>query len=113
MLDDTIRKIKEAEEAAEQEKAACRARLQRMLADAEQDAAAMTVQAEETLRQEQAVLLDQATLKAQDMSARKQSLTVTLRSGLKLQLGVSGDTLCGCGGWSCPEFFEAFEAAVK
>ena len=60
MLDDTIRKIKEAEEAAEQEKVACRARLQRMLADAEQDAAAMTVQAEETLRQEQAVLLDQA-----------------------------------------------------
>ena len=58
------------------------------------------------------VLLDQATLKSQDMSARKQSLTVTLRSGLKLQLGVSGDTLCGCGGWSCPEFFEAFEAAL-
>ena len=21
-------------------------------------------------------------------------------------------TLCGCGGWSCPEFFEAFEAAL-
>ena len=60
MLDDTIRKIKEAEEAAEQEKAACRARLQRMLADAEQDAAARTVLAEVTLRQEQAVLLDQA-----------------------------------------------------
>ena len=28
------------------------------------------------------------------------------------QLGVSGDTLCGCGGWSCPEFFEAFEEAL-
>ena len=33
-------------------------------------------------------------------------------AGGKLQLGVSGDTLCGCGGWSCPEFFEAFEAAL-
>ena len=59
-----------------------------------------------------AVLLDQATLKSADASARKQSLTVTLDNGLRLQLGVSGDTLCGCGGWSCPEFFAAFEAAL-
>lgn len=59
------------------------------------------------------VLLDNATLKSADATARKQSLTVTLTSGLKLQLGVSGDTLCGCGGWSCPEFFEAFEAALS
>jgi len=58
------------------------------------------------------VLLDQAVLKSADASARKQTLTVTLDSGIKLQLGVSGDTLCGCGGWSCPEFFEAFEAAL-
>lgn len=58
------------------------------------------------------ILLDQAVLKSADASARKQSLTVTLTNGLKLQLGVSGDTLCGCGGWSCPEFFEAFEAAL-
>ena len=58
------------------------------------------------------VLLDQAVLKSADASARKQTLTVTLDSGLRLQLGVSGDTLCGCGGWSCPEFFEAFEAAL-
>jgi len=56
-----------------------------------------------------AVLLDNAVLKSADATARKQTLTVTLESGLKLQLGVSGDTLCGCGGWSCPEFFEAFE----
>ena len=59
-----------------------------------------------------AVLLDHATLKSADMTAKKQSLTVTLESGVKLQLGVSGDTVCGCGGWSCPEFFEAFEAAL-
>ena len=59
-----------------------------------------------------AVLLDNAVLKSADATARKQTLTVTLNNGLKLQLGVSGDTLCGCGGWSCPEFFEAFEAAL-
>ena len=58
------------------------------------------------------VLLDEATLKSTDASARRQTLTVTLENGLKLQLGVSGDTVCGCGGWSCPEFFEAFEAAL-
>ena len=59
-----------------------------------------------------AVLLDRAVLKSADATARRQTLTVTLDNGLKLQLGVSGDTLCGCGGWSCPEFFEAFEAAL-
>ena len=59
-----------------------------------------------------AVLLDNAALKSTDATARRQTLTVTLENGLKLQLGVSGDTLCGCGGWSYPEFFEAFEAAL-
>lgn len=59
-----------------------------------------------------AVLLDQATLKSADASGYGDTLTVTLDSGLKIQLGVSGDTVCGCGGWSCPEFFEAFEAAL-
>ena len=59
-----------------------------------------------------AVLLDHASLKSADATARRQTLTVTLENGLKLQLGVSGDMLCGCGGWSCPEFFEAFEAAL-
>lgn len=59
-----------------------------------------------------AVLLDEAVLKSADATARSQTLTVTLDSGLKLQLGVSGDMVCGCGGWSCPAFFEAFEAAL-
>lgn len=49
-----------------------------------------------------AVLLDHATLKSADSSARKQTLTVTLTNGLKLQLGVSGDTVSACGKWSCP-----------
>lgn len=59
-----------------------------------------------------AVLLDQAVLASADATARGQYLTVTLENGLRLQLGVSGDMLCGCGGWSCPAFFEAFEAAL-
>ncbi len=59
-----------------------------------------------------AVLLDEAVLASADATARGQYLTVTLENGLRLQLGVSGDMLCGCGGWSCPAFFEAFEAAL-
>ncbi len=59
------------------------------------------------------VLLDRAALKSADGGSARQYLTVTLDSGLKLQLGVSGDTLIGCGAWSCPEFFEAFENALK
>ena len=59
-----------------------------------------------------ATLLDHATLKSADMSAKKQTLTATLTNGLKLQLGVSGDTVSACGGWSCPEFFEAFESSL-
>lgn len=57
-------------------------------------------------------LLDSAQLVSADATARKQFLTITLTNGLRLQLGVSGDTFCACGGWSCPEFFEAFEAAL-
>ena len=56
------------------------------------------------------VLLQNAALVSADASVRGDSLTVTLDSGLMLQLGVSGNTLYGCGAWSCPEFFEAFEA---
>lgn len=59
------------------------------------------------------VLCAKATLKSADGGSARQYLTVTLDNGLKLQLGVSGDTLIGCGAWSCPEFFEAFEKAVK
>lgn len=58
------------------------------------------------------ILLDQAVLKSADATSGRQTLTVTLESGLRLQLGVSGDTVYGCGSWSCPEFFEAFEAAL-
>ncbi len=59
-----------------------------------------------------AVLLDKATLRQADAGSARQYLTVTLKGGIRLQLAVLGDMLCGCGGWSCPEFFEAFEAAL-
>lgn len=60
MLEESIRKIRETEARAEEEKNACRARLQRMLAETENQAAALSAQARETLRQEREALLDQA-----------------------------------------------------
>lgn len=60
MLEDSLQKIQQAEGAAEQQKAACRAELQRMLADAESAAAKAAAQAEGVLRQEQETLLKQA-----------------------------------------------------
>ena len=48
MLEESIRKIREAEARAEEDQNACRARLQRMLAEAETQAAALAAQARET-----------------------------------------------------------------
>ena len=64
MLEESIRTIQEAEQRAEQDKAACRARIQRMLADAEAQAADLAVQAGDTLRREQASLLAKAEAEA-------------------------------------------------
>ena len=43
----------------------------------------------------------------------KQSLLIHLNNGLTVQLAVKNDKLSACGTWSCPEFFEEFEAAVN
>ena len=59
-----------------------------------------------------ATLLDNASLYAEDASGKNQSLTVTLKNGISFTLGVSGDVVSGCGGWSCPEFFSAFSKAL-
>lgn len=40
------------------------------------------------------------------------SLLIALDNGLLMQLMVGDDTLSACGTWSCPEFFEAYDAAV-
>ena len=41
------------------------------------------------------------------------SLLIQLNNGLFVQMFVKNDTLSACGSWSCPEFFEAFNAAVQ
>lgn len=41
------------------------------------------------------------------------SLLIQLSNGLALQMAVNGDRLIACGTWACPEFIEAFKAAVQ
>lgn len=58
-------------------------------------------------------LLSNARYKNDGASSGKQSLLIQLDNGLTVQMVVKNGTLSACGGWTCPEFFEAFEAAVK
>ena len=58
-------------------------------------------------------LLKNASYESSGSISGKQSLLIALDNGLTLQLDVKKDKIAGCGVWSCPEFFEAFAAAVK
>ena len=41
------------------------------------------------------------------------SLLIQLSNGLTLQMSVRDESVMACGTWNCPEFFEAFSAAVQ
>jgi len=41
------------------------------------------------------------------------SMQIGLKNGLTLQLMAGEDSISACGIWSCPDFFEEFEQAVK
>lgn len=56
-----------------------------------------------------ATLLSNASYESRGSISSRQALLIELQNGLVLQLSVKGDNLAGCGVWSCPEFFEAFE----
>ena len=58
-------------------------------------------------------LLDCATYESSGTVSGKQSLLIALDNGLTVQLAVRDENLSACGTWSCPEFFEAFEAALQ
>ncbi len=60
-----------------------------------------------------ATLTSAASYESSGSISGKQSLLITLDSGLTVQLSVKNDKLSACGTWSCPEFFEAFSAAVQ
>ncbi len=57
-----------------------------------------------------ATLTDNASFESRGSISSRQALLIELDNGLVVQMAVKGDTLAACGVWSCPEFFEQFEA---
>ncbi len=59
------------------------------------------------------LLFDCAAYESSGSVSSRQSLLLELDNGLVVQLAVKSDSVAGCGVWSCPEFFEAFEEACE
>lgn len=58
-------------------------------------------------------LISNATLARSGASETGASLLIQLSNGLTLQMAVRDESVMACGTWNCPEFFEAFAAAVQ
>ena len=58
-------------------------------------------------------LLNCASYTSSGSLSSRQALLIELSNGLVLQMSVKGDRLAACGVWSCPEFFEEFEASCQ
>ena len=58
-------------------------------------------------------LLMNAEMARAGASETGQSLLIQVNNGLVLQLCVRDESVMACGTWNCPEFFEAFAAAVQ
>lgn len=59
------------------------------------------------------ILVDNAFFARSGASETGAALLLQLDNGLVLQLAVRDESVMACGTWTCPEFFEAFEAAVE
>lgn len=58
-------------------------------------------------------LLSNASYKSASATGGQQSLLLKLDNGLTVQMLVKNGVLSACGSWTCPEFFEEFEASLK
>ena len=58
-------------------------------------------------------MVDCASFESSGTVSGRQSLIIELNNGVMLQLAVRDENFSACGTWSCPEFFEAFQDAVK
>jgi len=59
------------------------------------------------------VLVNNAFMARSGASETGSSLLIQLSNGLVLQMAVRDESVMACGTWTCPEFFEAFAAAVQ
>lgn len=57
-------------------------------------------------------LLNKAVWYGDTIPTGQQALTIYTYDNLSVQLHVSGDVMAACGAWACPDFFEAFQAAL-
>ncbi len=72
-----------------------------------------TVSDPEAVAQLMDLLFSRAAYQGSQSRESDKALLVQYGSGVVLQLAVSGDSLSACGTWACPEFFEAFRAAIR
>jgi len=59
------------------------------------------------------ILTENAFMARAGASETSAALLIQLENGLVLQMAVRDESVMACGTWNCPEFFEAFEKAVK
>lgn len=59
------------------------------------------------------VLLKKGVRESSGSLNAKQSLLITLDNGIVIQMIVKDEKLSSCGVWSCPEFFDAFNKAIR
>lgn len=59
------------------------------------------------------ILINNASFSRSGASETGASLLIQMENGLALQMAVRDESVMACGTWTCPEFFEAFEAAVQ
>lgn len=59
------------------------------------------------------ILLRSAAYQGSGSRATGQALLIQYGNGIVLQMAVKGSSLSACGTWACPEFIEAFAAAVR
>ena len=72
-----------------------------------------TVTDSDTIASLLSTLFSNASYKSSGSVSGSQSLLFTLDNGFTVQLAVKDDRFSACGSWDCPEFFEAFSAAVQ
>lgn len=72
-----------------------------------------TVNDKDTAQKLVKVLMNNASYLRGGCSETGKTLLIQLENGITLQMSVNGERFMACGTWACPEFMDAFKAAVK
>jgi hypothetical protein len=72
-----------------------------------------TVTDSTTIQSLMGTLLNNASYQGSGSRTTNQALLIEYNNGIVLQMAVNGNKLSACGTWACPEFIQAFTAAVQ